>query len=115
MLVRIHYDGWLALPPTVCRRLGLRTGDQLEVEPREDGVFLRHGKRVAETMPRDEPPAIAASERQVKLAKPPARPSKTQPLATKKPRAGAALLSLSKARGKRSQADENGEEAAHPS
>jgi antitoxin component of MazEF toxin-antitoxin module len=116
MLVRIHYDGWLALPPTVCRRLGLKTGDQLEVEPSGDGVLLRHAKRAAAgTAPVDLPAATAAIERHAELSKPPARPSKAPPLATKKPRASAALPSSSKARGKRPRIDEDGEEAAHPS
>jgi AbrB family looped-hinge helix DNA binding protein len=30
--VRINYDGWLALPAAVRERLGLSTGDELELE-----------------------------------------------------------------------------------
>ena len=116
MLVRIHYDGWLALPPTVCRRLGLKTGDQVEVEPSADGVFLRRAKRAAaETMVSGLPAATATSEPQGKLAKASARSSKTRSLATKEPKERSVLPPTAKAGGKRSRTDENGEDAAHPS
>src|SRR3954452_15094870 len=39
--VRLNYDGWLALPAAVRQRLGLVTGDQLEVELAGDAVALR--------------------------------------------------------------------------
>jgi AbrB family looped-hinge helix DNA binding protein len=37
--VRINYDGWLALPAAVRERLGLSTGDELELA--DEGVLLR--------------------------------------------------------------------------
>src|SRR5689334_409344 len=39
--VRLNYDGWLALPAVVRQRLGLATGDQLELELAGDTVTLR--------------------------------------------------------------------------
>src|SRR4051812_14719335 len=42
--VRLNYDGWLALPAAVRRKLGLVTGDQLELELAGDTVTL-HPRR----------------------------------------------------------------------
>jgi bifunctional DNA-binding transcriptional regulator/antitoxin component of YhaV-PrlF toxin-antitoxin module len=39
--IQLHYDGWLALPPAVRQRLGLDTGDRLEVELAGSAVLLR--------------------------------------------------------------------------
>src|SRR3954451_722959 len=39
--IRINYDGWLSLPTAVRRKLGLTTGDQLELELSEGGITLR--------------------------------------------------------------------------
>ena len=38
--VRINYDGWLSLPTAVRQKLGLTTGDQLEVELSDGGILL---------------------------------------------------------------------------
>jgi AbrB family looped-hinge helix DNA binding protein len=37
--VKVHRDGWIALPATLRRKLRLATGDELE--PTADGVLLR--------------------------------------------------------------------------
>lgn len=39
--VRLSYDGWLALPEAARRKLGVATGDHLEVELVEGAVILR--------------------------------------------------------------------------
>jgi AbrB family looped-hinge helix DNA binding protein len=39
--VRINYDGWLALPTAVRQKLGLATGDQLELELSDGSITLR--------------------------------------------------------------------------
>src|SRR3954447_8100760 len=39
--VRINYDGWLSLPTAVRQKLGLSTGDQLELELADGGIVLR--------------------------------------------------------------------------
>src|SRR3954470_19016469 len=38
--IRINYDGWLALPTAVRQKLGLTTGDQLELELSEGSIVL---------------------------------------------------------------------------
>jgi AbrB family looped-hinge helix DNA binding protein len=63
--LKIHYDGWLALPAAVRRKLGLATGDELEVEVVAEGILLRTAKRGAqpvesEPVEEEEPPAPAA-------------------------------------------------------
>jgi len=47
--VRLNYDGWLALPATVRQRLGLVTGDRLDLEL-VDGVITLRPRR-ADTLP----------------------------------------------------------------
>src|SRR4051812_43335303 len=39
--IGINYDGWLALPSAVRQKLGLATGDQLELELADGGIVLR--------------------------------------------------------------------------
>src|SRR3954453_13955957 len=39
--VRINYDGWLSLPTAVRQKLGLTTGDQLELELADGSIILR--------------------------------------------------------------------------
>jgi AbrB family looped-hinge helix DNA binding protein len=39
--IQMHYDGWFTLPETARRKLGLGTGDRLEVELAGDTVVLR--------------------------------------------------------------------------
>jgi AbrB family looped-hinge helix DNA binding protein len=62
--LKIHYDGWLALPAAVRRKLGLATGDELEVEVVAEGLLLRTAKRdtrpVESEPEEEEQPAPAA-------------------------------------------------------
>ncbi len=44
-MIQMHYDGWLALPAAVCQKLGVTTGDQLEVEFTGGTVVLRPARR----------------------------------------------------------------------
>lgn len=44
--VKVHYDGWIALPASVRRRFHLTTGDELELVPTSDGIMLRAKKPV---------------------------------------------------------------------
>jgi AbrB family looped-hinge helix DNA binding protein len=39
--VRLNYDGWLSLPTTARQKLGLTTGDQLELELSDGSIVLR--------------------------------------------------------------------------
>jgi AbrB family looped-hinge helix DNA binding protein len=84
--VRVHHDGWLALPGAVRKRLGLSTGDELEMELAGGGVLLRPARSVADaaapepvaegkpSAPADVPAAAASGP----VVKPgPGRPRKT--------------------------------------
>jgi AbrB family looped-hinge helix DNA binding protein len=75
--LKIHYDGWLALPAAVRRKLGLATGDELEVEVVAEGLLLRtakRGTRPVESEPEEqEQPAPAA------VAPPPAPAPEPEP------------------------------------
>src|SRR4051812_1816180 len=86
--IRVNYDGWLSLPTAVRRKLGLITGDQLELELSEDGITLRPvrpGTTADEAAPEPAataepsvsatPPAAAAAAPMVKRG--PGRPRKT--------------------------------------
>src|SRR4051794_4547242 len=43
--IQVHYDGWLASPEAVRRKLGVGTGDRLEVEVADGAVVLRPSRR----------------------------------------------------------------------
>src|SRR4051794_23337798 len=86
--VRINYDGWLSLPTAVRQKLGLSTGDQLELELADAGIVLRpvrSGTTADEAAPASvataepsvpaTPPAAAAAAPIVKRG--PGRPRKT--------------------------------------
>ena len=84
--VRLNYDGWLSLPSAVRQKLGLTTGDRLELELSDGGLFLRPVRPgaveaasapVATTEPSVSatPPAAAAAAPMVKRG--PGRPRKT--------------------------------------
>ncbi|MEZ5826426.1 MAG: AbrB/MazE/SpoVT family DNA-binding domain-containing protein [Geminicoccaceae bacterium] len=36
--LKVHYDGWICLPATVRRRLGISAGDELDFEYVEGGI-----------------------------------------------------------------------------
>jgi bifunctional DNA-binding transcriptional regulator/antitoxin component of YhaV-PrlF toxin-antitoxin module len=101
MLVRIHYDGWLALPSLARRQLGLNTGDQLEVVATAEGILLRRSKPAAAAEPAA--PAVAEPQAQPLTSAIAARRSKPRPI--RKGLAGAGLAPTLKARGKRSKSD----------
>src|SRR4051794_41188635 len=48
--LRIHYEGWVALPESFCRKLGLERGDDLEAELVEGTIVLRPSKGSAEAV-----------------------------------------------------------------
>jgi hypothetical protein len=77
--LKLHYGGWLALPTTFCRRLGLDTGTVLEAELIEGAIVLRLATG-AKGM--DEPePATLESPAPIAASEPP-----TQPTTPKRPR-----------------------------
>src|SRR5947209_938780 len=59
--VRINYDGWLSLPTAVRQKLGLATGDQLELELSDGGILLRP-VRAGTAAPHPAPEAVAVTE-----------------------------------------------------
>ena len=82
--VRLNYDGWLALPATVRQRLGLVTGDRLDLEL-VDGVITLRPRR-ADTLPERpaaEPVATGAPELPAATARPGKSPLPVIPPALK--------------------------------
>lgn len=49
--MKLHFDGWLMLPPMVCSKLGLGTGDELQVEILDGNILLRRHADRAEAKP----------------------------------------------------------------
>ena len=69
--VRLNYDGWLSLPTAVRQKLGLATGDQLELELSDGSIVLRPVRAgAAEAAPA--PTATAEPTDQVEPTPPPA-------------------------------------------
>ena len=107
--VRLSYDGWLALPEAVRRKLDVATGDRLEVEFADGAVVLRPARR-ADTAGQDMPePEPAVAEQLVEVvpepasvAAPPA--AKRGPGRPRKVPADVALPPSPKARGRRKNA-----------
>jgi AbrB family looped-hinge helix DNA binding protein len=106
--LKLHYEGWLALPAGLRRKLGLKSGDQLEAELVRGTIVLRPAGWP--TSPPERPDeAEGGSER---AAAPPAGEAKSQPAAaaakappaaprtTRKP-APASLPAALKGRGRR--------------
>src|SRR4051812_12256473 len=56
--LKLHYEGWLALPAGLRQKLGLKSGDQLEAELVRGTIVLRRAGRPTspQTLP-DEPKA----------------------------------------------------------
>jgi AbrB family looped-hinge helix DNA binding protein len=56
--LKLHHEGWLALPTSLRRKLGLKSGDPLEVELVRGTIVLRRAGRSAspQVLP-DEPEA----------------------------------------------------------
>src|SRR3954468_22873609 len=48
--LRIHYEGWVALPESFRRKLGLERGDALEAELVEGTIVLRPSKGSAKAV-----------------------------------------------------------------
>jgi antitoxin component of MazEF toxin-antitoxin module len=79
--LKLYYGGWLALPATLCRTLGVGTGDRLEAELVDGTLRLRpvaRNKRAPENEPEAAAPAAEAampapSPRATKSAERPSR------------------------------------------
>ena len=92
--LKIHYDGWLALPAAVRRKLGLATGDELEVEVVAEGLLLRtakRGTRPVESEPEEEEQPAPAAVAPAPAPEPePAPATASAPAAKTRARTGAA-------------------------
>src|SRR4051812_49669642 len=55
--IRINYDGWLSLPTAVRQKLGLTTGDQLELELSDGGSIILRPVRSGAAEPAPAPVA----------------------------------------------------------
>jgi AbrB family looped-hinge helix DNA binding protein len=86
--LKLHYDGWLALPAGLRRTLDLKSGDRLVAELVDGTIVLRpaNGQRApAEPTQAVEPPAVASAappslETAVPQQRPRGRPRKVQTL-----------------------------------
>jgi AbrB family looped-hinge helix DNA binding protein len=84
--LKLHFDGWLALPAGLRQKLGLKSGDRLEAELVDGAVVLRPAAAArdqAEPEPQaSEPPAAAPAAPPLEAATPgkrrPGRPRKVQ-------------------------------------
>lgn len=75
--LKLHFDGWLALPATARRRLGVTTGDQLEAEWTDGGLLIKNPKvGLASTQADLEDDAIAT----IVAEKPAPKPKKVAPV-----------------------------------
>jgi AbrB family looped-hinge helix DNA binding protein len=60
--IQVHYDGWLALPEAVRRKLGVGTGDRLEVEVADGAVVLRPAQQADAAGEAASEPTVAAEQ-----------------------------------------------------
>src|SRR5215218_9708058 len=68
--VRLNYDGWLALPMAVRKRLGLSAGNQLELELVGGAIVLRPAGSVSAADPIPPEPAPLAVQPKAAEAEP---------------------------------------------
>jgi AbrB family looped-hinge helix DNA binding protein len=87
--IRLKYDGWLALPVAARQKLGLSTGDELEIELVGGAIVLRPARTTAgadrspaePTTPAVEP-QLAAAEPAPTVASPPVKQGPGRPRKT---------------------------------
>jgi bifunctional DNA-binding transcriptional regulator/antitoxin component of YhaV-PrlF toxin-antitoxin module len=68
--IRLKYDGWLALPVAARQKLGLSTGDELEIEITGGTIVLRHARTAAGADRSPVEPAAPAVEPELTAAEP---------------------------------------------
>ena len=62
--LRVHYNGWIALPPGLRQHLKVNSGDRLEAQLVDGAIMLRPAsvkRTLAEPAPAIEPPAVTAA------------------------------------------------------
>ena len=80
--VQLRYDGWVTLPAAVLKKLGLGTGDRLEVEVTGDAIVLRPAQKSSATERATAEPVLEAAQLPATTPEPvvkrgPGRPRKT--------------------------------------
>ena len=68
--IRLKYDGWLMLPVAARQKLGLSTGDELEIEISGGTIVLRPARTTAGADRSPAEPAAPAVEPQLAAAEP---------------------------------------------
>jgi bifunctional DNA-binding transcriptional regulator/antitoxin component of YhaV-PrlF toxin-antitoxin module len=68
--IRLKYDGWLVLPVAARQKLGLSTGDELEIEIIGGTIVLRSARTAAGADRSPAEPAAPAVEPQLAAAEP---------------------------------------------
>jgi AbrB family looped-hinge helix DNA binding protein len=68
--IRLKYDGWLVLPVAARQKLGLSTGDELEIEISGGTIVLRPARTAAGADRSPAEPAAPAVEPQLAAAEP---------------------------------------------
>jgi bifunctional DNA-binding transcriptional regulator/antitoxin component of YhaV-PrlF toxin-antitoxin module len=106
--LKLHYEGWLALPTGLRHKLGLKSGDQLEAELVRGTIVLRPAGRPTSPPglpdePAAEPERAAAPPAGEAKAKPAAAAAKAPPAARRTARkpAQASLPEALRSRGRR--------------
>jgi bifunctional DNA-binding transcriptional regulator/antitoxin component of YhaV-PrlF toxin-antitoxin module len=69
--LKVHYEGWLALPPDMRQKLGVATGGELEAELVEGTIVLRPAEAKV-SLRREAEKADAATAAATAVAAPPA-------------------------------------------
>ena len=59
--LKLHHQGWLSLPESFCKRLGLESGGDLEAELVEGAIVLRPSKGSAKAAQEGAAPDAAAA------------------------------------------------------
>ena len=59
--LKLHYEGWLSLPAALRHRLGLSTGDRLEVELIEETLVLRPAAKAKHPTPGEDQEVVTDS------------------------------------------------------
>jgi len=80
--VQLRYDGWVTLPAAMLKKLGLSTGDRLEVEMTSDAIVLRPARKSSATERAMAEPVLEATQPPAATPEPvakrgPGRPRKT--------------------------------------
>jgi AbrB family looped-hinge helix DNA binding protein len=101
--LKLHYEGWLALPTGLRQKLGLKSGDQLEAELVRGTIVLRPARRPTSPPGRPAEPERAAAPPAGEAKSKPATAAKAPPAARRTARkpAQVTLPAALKGRGRR--------------